>query len=58
MNQINISALLLAIVVVAMFSLVGIMMTYQNYLWMGIFFVAGIVIMGFGIFLKVKRQMK
>lgn len=56
MKDINFPALFLAITVVAMFSLVGVMMTYQNFLWMGIFFILGIIIMGFGIYLKVKNK--
>lgn len=56
MKGINFPALFLAITVVAMFSLVGIMMTYQSYLWMAIFFILGIIIMGFGIYLKVKNK--
>lgn len=56
MKDINFPALFLAITVVAMFSLVGVMMTYQNFLWMAIFFILGIVIMGFGIYLKVKNK--
>lgn len=56
MNGINVPALILAITVVTMFSLVGIMMAYQNFLWMAIFFILGIIIMGFGIYLKVRKK--
>jgi len=56
MKDINIPALILAVIVVAMFCLVGVMVAYGNFLWMGIFFISGIALMGFGIYLKVKNR--
>lgn len=56
MNKINYSSLLLAILVILMFCCVGIAMAYGSYLWMFLFFLFGMLLMAFGLYLKRKRK--
>lgn len=54
MKNINIPSLLLAILVVSMFCLVGIAISYHNYWLSLIFLILGFLFMGYG--LAVKRR--
>lgn len=54
MKRINFPMLLLAIVVVAMFSLVGIAIHYANFWLIGLFLLLGFAFMGFG--LKIRKK--
>lgn len=54
MKRINFPMLFLAILVVAMFSLVGIAIHYANFWLMGLFFLLGFGIMSFG--LKIRKK--
>lgn len=56
LKNINYSALGLAILVIAMFTGVGIAIADQNIGAMLIFLILGCAIMGFGIFLKVRQR--
>jgi len=49
MKQINFPMLFLAILVVTMFSLVGIAIYYESFLLMALFFVLGFLFMGYGL---------
>jgi len=53
MKRINFPMLLLAIIVVAMFSLVGIAIHYANFWLVGLFLLLGFAFMGFG--LKIRK---
>lgn len=54
MKAIQYSKLLLAILVIASFSLVGVAIAYRSFWLAGLFFLLGFVLMGFGISLKRK----
>jgi len=56
MKKINFPMLMLAILVVAMFSLVGVAINYANFWLMGLFLLLGFLFMGFGIKIKKNRQ--
>lgn len=53
MKRINFPMLFLALLVVAMFSLVGIAIHYANFWLMGLFLLLGFAFMGFG--LKIRK---
>lgn len=53
MKKINFPMLLLAIIVVAMFSLVGIAIHYANFWLVGLFLLLGFAFMAFG--LKIRK---
>lgn len=53
MKRINFPMLLLAILVVTMFSLVGIAIHYANFWLIGLFLLLGFALMGFG--LKIRK---
>ncbi|HLR65038.1 MAG TPA: hypothetical protein VK075_06390 [Pseudogracilibacillus sp.] len=55
MNKVNIPALLLAFVVIFFFTLVGVALAVQNLLWACLAFLAGFLVMAFGIYLKIKN---
>ncbi|HZW68832.1 MAG TPA: DUF5325 family protein [Pseudogracilibacillus sp.] len=56
MKKINFPMLMLAILIVAMFSLVGVAVNYANFWLMGLFLLLGFLLMGFGIKIKKNRQ--
>jgi len=56
MKKINFPMLMLAILIVAMFSLVGVAINYANFWLMGLFLLLGFLFMGFGIKIKKNRQ--
>lgn len=56
LKKINYPNLILAILVISMFCGVGIAMAYQSYLWMILFTLFAILIMGFGFYLKSKKR--
>lgn len=58
MDKINIPALILSFIVVLFFVLVGVALSYQNFLWVTVCLLLGFLVMGFGIYLKIKRQSK
>jgi len=55
-KDLNLFALLLAFLVIAMFSGVGIFIAEKNFLAMTLCILLGFSIMGYGIYLKVKRN--
>ena len=55
MKKLNIPMLLLAILVILMFCLVGVAMSYQNIWFILLFLLLGFGLMGFGLYLKNKR---
>lgn len=56
MKHIDIPMLLLAILVIAMFSLAGIAIHYANFWLLGLFVFLGFVLMAFGIRIKRMRE--
>lgn len=56
MKKVNYTALILAILVVLMFCLVGVAISYSNVFFILLFLFLGFAIMGFGIMLKRKHS--
>lgn len=56
MNNFNFPMFLLALLVVFMFSLVGVAVAYKNFLLIGLFLILGFAFMGYGISLKKRKS--
>lgn len=56
MKKINIPMLLLACLVVLMFSLVGVAVAFKSFILIGLFLLLGFAFMGYGISLKRKSD--
>lgn len=54
MKKVNLSAFLLALLVVVSFSAVGVSIAFRSFVSIVIFTILGFVIMGYGIYLKKK----